>query len=174
MAGNPIHNVPLFEVIGHGTQDSADKWDGIIRRVYDAHGITSQRQLSQATGVPTTTLQSCGAFKEPHRMTYRAFLKICDGLDVDKSELINEFHGYDPAGVEAFDAVYEEVKARAYELVSKFLELDEATQQTVLTMVSALEGDGSESIHSEACELLSEQLDDVFPRCKSWDYIDLS
>ena len=107
-------------------------------------------------------------------MTYRAFLKICDGLDVDKSELVNEFQGFDPEGVKAFDAEYEEVKARAYELASKFLTLDEATQQTVLTMVYALEGDGSESMHSEAGKLLCEQLDDVFPRCKSWDYIDLS
>ena len=119
MARNPVHNKPLFEVWGHGTQESADRWDGVMRHVYEVCGIKTQRQLSQATGVSATTLQSCGAFKEPHRMTYRTFMRVCEALD-------------------------------------------------------ALEGDNDESAHSEACELLSGQLDDVIGRCKSWDYVDLS
>ena len=174
MARNPIHDKPLFEVWGHGTQESAGRWDGIMRKVYEAHGITSQRQLSKATDVSATTLQSCGAWKEPHRMTYRTFIRICEALDVDEGKLIDDYLGYDYDYAKAFEATYESVKSRTAKLAAKFLTLDEATQETVLRMVGALEGSGEASLHGNACELLDEQLKDVIPRCKSWDYIDLS
>ncbi|MBR3328703.1 MAG: hypothetical protein IKG22_15430 [Atopobiaceae bacterium] len=174
MVRNPIHNRRLYEVWGGGTQESADKWDEVLTRLYDECGITSQRQLANTTGVPESTLRSCNAFRHPHLMTYGVYMRVCNGLNADMGRLTDEFLGYDHDAAKCFDATFEAAKARTLELVAHFLTLDEEQQRTVLQMVCAVESGGREEGHAMACELLSEQLRDVIDRCKSWDYIDLS
>lgn len=171
---NPIHNRRLYEVWGGGTKESADKWDDIMRQLYADHNITSQRQLSIATNVPTNTLQSCGAFKEPHRMTFRTFIRICRALNADTGQLMDAFSGFDYEAAKAFDATYEATKKQTLELVRHFLTLSQENQDFVLSMVGNIKSEGGDDAHSVACELLSEQIESVVERCKSWDHIDLS
>lgn len=171
---NPIHSKRLFEVWGSGTQEAADKWDTVMRELYACKGIRSQRKLSAATGVPENTLQSSGAFKTPHTMTYRTFIRICRALNADDTELINAFMGYDPQAAANFDSAYEGTKERVNELLAAYLTLSESAQRTVLQMVRGIEAEErSNKLHAAACGLLAEQLGNVVSRCKSWDYIDL-
>lgn len=173
-ASNPVHRARLCEVWGRGKPESASRWDEIMRRLYDEHGITTQRQLASATGIPESTLRSCDAFKSPSRMRYGIFLRMCEGLNADVGELTDEYIGLDHEAAKKFDEAFEAAKTRTLELATHFLSLSAEQQETVLRMAGAVDGSNNDGMHARACALLNAQLSDLAGRCKSWHYIDLS
>lgn len=177
MARNPIHDKKLFEVIGRGTPDAAEKWDATMRELYREHGITSQADLARVTGISATTLQSNGAWKTPHTMSYRTFVVVCRELGVDCVDVWNRYDGYIPELSQRFEEAYEDTKDRVGELVSGFLRLNPDVQHAILAMLEGVSKDeftAGDDLQFAVCSMLGEQMADVIERCHSWDYIDLS